>query len=124
MGQSFTFDAGLLDSSGVAVDEQGATLDAVLPQKLEASDLLVENVESDSITLNANGGNQNVTFSVAKDGYTAIGLVGWWTNQARMLYAGAFINRDAQTANIYCLNNATTAWTGKVRAYVLYVKNS
>lgn len=88
--------------------------------------IIVQGVQAASTTsINANSMSANITFSVAKDGYTPLGIVGVLpgNNQvANVIVATAYINSSG-AAQIRIYNPTSTARTVQPTANVLYVKN-
>ena len=92
--------------------------------------LVVDNAIEDNISIDASGA-ANKTFSCAKTGYTAIGVVGFsvanasssGSNASYAVVRGCFL-ASATTVTIYIRNDFNAAAKVKATVYVLYRKNS
>ena len=92
--------------------------------------LVVDTAVSDNVSVTASGGISS-TFSCAKTGYTAIGVVGFSVTNATSSGSGASAANlracylsAANSVTFYGLNSTATAIKIKLTAYVLYRKNS
>ena len=89
---------------------------------------VIDYVELDNQTVNAQG-DVNGTFSAAKTGYTAVGIVGAMlanassggTQNSRCSFNRFFID-DSQNVSYRVINYYTSAAKVKMGFYVLYVK--
>lgn len=78
--------------------------------------------ESSTITIAA-GATGSWEVDVAKTGYTAIGIMGFWISSGAINILEWYINSN-QKANVYARNADSSAISdARVRPYILYVKN-
>jgi hypothetical protein len=87
------------------------------------SKLLTVESNSNTVSVPANGTN-NGTFSVAKTGYTPIGIVGWQfpdTNSSHLFLPRLYLSGN--TCHWLARNTTSSAYSGDLTVYVLYIKS-
>ena len=112
--------SGNVEAAGDVTDGNGN----VLADKADASDvkeIIVASVALSSVTLTANGGTGSATGSVARTGYTPLGIVGVQksgSGNGQASVTAFLISGTTATVSLY--NNATASRTVGVTVYVLY----
>ena len=112
--------SGNLEAAGDVTDGSGN----VLSDKADASDvkeIMVASVSLSSVTLTANGGTGSATGSVARSGYTPLGIIGVQksgSGNGQASVTAFMISGTTATVSLY--NHATASRTVGVTVYVLY----
>lgn len=95
-----------------------------MPTYLKASDFVVERISSAQFSIGANATYEIPAWSIAKSGYKALRVVGFYSGAQVFTVSQVRVNPDANTMTMVVHNTQSTAYTGRTaNVDILYVRN-